>query len=109
MYRKTMEQPYGYLLVDLKPDTPDDWRYRPNVLADTEYDEVEVSAQQPAPLPLNGTNLKYSANMTMAKQHPWQPAASPGKPLGERHTEYTICEVLDELRQLRRDIKPDPD
>ena len=113
-YRGATEKPYGHLVVDLKPDTPDDQRLRPNVLADTDKDhEVEVSVQQlpppppPPPLP-DGTNFNYPVSaMAQQQQQPSAHHLDPGPP-GKRHTAYTVCDVLDELRQLRRDIKPDP-
>ena len=49
-FRKATEQPHGYLLVDLKQDTPDDRRLRPNVLADAKDGEVQVASPHNARL-----------------------------------------------------------
>ena len=84
-YKRATERPYGHLVVDLKPDTTDDQRLRANILAEEQQDDEEVRAA-------------------------FLPSIQPNEPPGERHAEYyTICDVLDELRQLRRDINKNTD
>ena len=90
-YKQATEEPYGYLLVDLKPDTPDKQRLQANVLTD-QYDENgEMSVMLNANYP--GIGMDKPAQAESLK--------SPGDLKG---LNYTIQDVLEELHQLRQDI-----
>ena len=41
IYRMATEKPYGYLVIDAKPDTPDDQRFKHNILSIKEKQELK--------------------------------------------------------------------
>ena len=57
-YKEATEQPYGYLVVDLKPDTPDDQRLQANILRDHE-----------TMLPPVKTNFNYQVQVQVQVQN----------------------------------------
>ena len=88
LYKAATDKPYGYLVIDLKPTTPDADRLQPNVLEDTlnrsvENRQVKLPPPTRSPELVKPSDTKAQEDLTMAEAQ----------------------QILEELQQLRKAFK----